>query len=147
MKKISNYINGKLVAPASGKYIDLYDPSTGQVYAQVPESDITDVNQAVSVAQQAFAEWSSTSVAERSRVMTKIADLIDANLERLAKAESLDNGKPVWLAKKVDIPRASSNMRFFAQAITQFSTAAHEMTNAINYTCLLYTSPSPRDRG
>ena len=134
MKKISNYINGKLVAPASGKYIDLYDPSTGQVYAQVPESDLTDVNQAVSAAQQAFAEWSSTSVAERSRVMTKIADLIDANLERLAKAESLDNGKPVWLAKKVDIPRASSNMRFFAQAITQFSTAAHEMTNAINYT-------------
>ena len=66
--------------------------------------------------------------------MTAIADLIEANLEELAQAESLDNGKPVWLARAVDIPRASSNFRFFAQAITQFSSQAHEMTDAINYT-------------
>ena len=134
MKKISNYINGQLVAPSSRQYMDLYDPSTGSVYAQVPESDLADVESAVAAAEKAFEKWSATSVGERSQIMTKIADLIDVNLEKLAVAESLDNGKPVWLAKKVDIPRASSNMRFFAQAITQFSTSAHEMTSAINYT-------------
>jgi len=134
MKKISNYINGQLTAPHSNNYIDLYDPSTGQVYAQVPDSTLIDVDAAVAAADAAFPIWSSTSVEERSRLMTRIADLIEANLERLAIAESQDNGKPIWLAKKVDIPRASSNMRFFAQAVTQFATQAHEMTNAINYT-------------
>jgi len=64
----------------------------------------------------------------------RIAELIEKNLDKLAEAESLDNGKPVWLAKRVDIPRAASNMRFFAQAITQFSTSAHEMSDAMNYT-------------
>ena len=134
MKPIKNYINGKLVDPNSGKYHDLYDPSIGKVYSQAPDSDASDVNQAVKAAQAAFPMWANTSITERSRVMTKIADLIEANLDRLAKAESLDNGKPVWLAKRVDIPRASSNFRFFAHAITQFSTQAHEMTDAINYT-------------
>ncbi len=134
MKLISNYINGELVAPNSGNYIDLYDPSTGRVYSQVPDSDASDVQKAVDSAQAAFPSWASTSIEERSKILTKIADLIESNIERLAEAESLDNGKPIWLAKKVDIPRASSNMRFFAQAITQFSTQAHEMTDAINYT-------------
>jgi aminomuconate-semialdehyde/2-hydroxymuconate-6-semialdehyde dehydrogenase len=132
--KISNYIDGKLQAPLAGEYMDLYDPSKGEVYAQVPSSDAKDVELAYASAEAAFEDWSNTSIDERSRILHKIADLIEDNLEILAKAESLDNGKPIWLAKKVDIPRASSNFRFFAQAITQFSTSAHEMTNAINYT-------------
>ena len=134
MKQIYNYINGELVAPNSGKYLDLFDPSKGEVYAQVPDSNLTDVDHAVQAAKTASAEWAATSITERSKIMTRIADLIDKNIERLAEAESLDNGKPVWLAKQVDIPRASANMRFFAQAITQFSTQAHEMTDSINYT-------------
>jgi aminomuconate-semialdehyde/2-hydroxymuconate-6-semialdehyde dehydrogenase len=134
MKSIKNYINGELISPKNGNYIDLYDPSVGEPYAYVPNSDISDVDLAVQAANEAFPMWEATSITERSRIITRIADLIDENLEALAKAESLDNGKPVWLAKKVDIPRASSNFRFFAQAITQFSTSAHEMTNAINYT-------------
>lgn len=134
MKSISNYINGELIAPVKNHYLDLFDPSKGEVYSQVPDSDLQDVEHAVKAAEAAFPNWSTTSVDERSRVMMKIADLIEANLDRLAKAESLDNGKPVWLAKRVDIPRASSNFRFFANAITQFATSAHEMTNAINYT-------------
>lgn len=134
IKSISNYINGELVAPTSGEYMDLYDPSTGQVYSKVPNSDVTDVNRAVRAGQEAFPKWAATSIEERSRIMTKIADLIELNLDDLAKAESLDNGKPIWLAKQVDIPRASANFRFFAQAITQFSTNAYEMTDAINYT-------------
>lgn len=134
MKSINNYINGELVPPNSGKYLDIYDPSTGQVYASVPDSDASDIDTAVKAAATAFPIWAATSIEERSRIMTKIADLIEANLDRLATAESLDNGKPIWLAKKVDIPRASANFRFFAQAITQFSSQAHEMTDAINYT-------------
>ncbi len=134
MESISNYINGELVVPNSRQYIDLFDPASGQVYAKVPNSDTTDVNAAVVAAKAAFSLWSETPITERSRILTKVADLIKANLDDLAKAESLDNGKPIWLAKKVDIPRASSNFRFFAQAITQFATAAHEMTDAINYT-------------
>ncbi len=134
MEKIKNYIDGALVAPQSGQYIDLYDPASGQVYAHVADSDSSDVDAAVEAAQKAYATWSMTPIDKRSRLLTKVAELIEANIEDLAKAESLDNGKPVWLAKKVDIPRASSNFRFFAQAITQFSTQAHEMTDAINYT-------------
>jgi len=133
-KKLFNYINGELVAPNHAKYLDVYDPSIGQVYSQVPDSDKSDVDHAVVAAKAAFPKWASKSVEDRSRLMTKIADLIDASIDRLAKAESLDNGKPIWLAKTVDIPRASANFRFFAQAITQFSTTAHEMTDAINYT-------------
>ncbi len=134
MKQIHNYINGALTPPLSGNYMDGYDPASGEVYSQVPDSDASDVEAAVEAAEAAFAEWAATSIDERSRIMMRIADLIEENLDDLAKAESLDNGKPIWLAKRVDIPRASSNMRFFAQAITQFSTQAHEMTNAINYT-------------
>lgn len=134
MKPIKNYINGKLSAPISGNYLDLYDPSEGVPYSKVPDSDSRDVEKACAAAEKAFIKWSATPIGERSRIMTKIADLIEANLDRFARAESLDNGKPVALAAKVDIPRAAANFRFFAQAITQFSTSAHEMTNAINYT-------------
>jgi len=134
VEKITNYIDGKLQSPISGDYIDLYNPAKGVVYSQVPSSDIEDVEQAIAAAEAAFPVWSNMSIDQRSMIMSKIANLIDQNLDALAKAESLDNGKPIWLAKKVDIPRASSNFRFFAQAITQFSTSAHEMTNAINYT-------------
>ncbi|PHI21415.1 2-hydroxymuconic semialdehyde dehydrogenase [Lewinellaceae bacterium SD302] len=134
MQTIQNYIGGKLVAPAGGNYLDLYDPATGQVYSKVPDSDAGDVERAVIAARKAFPAWSATSVDNRARIMERIADFIEAKLDKLAEAESLDNGKPVWLAKQVDIPRASANFRFFARAITQFSSQAHEMTDAINYT-------------
>lgn len=134
MKKISHYINGELLSPQSGKYIDLYEPASGRIYAQVPDADAADVELAYQAAEAAFPAWATTSVDARSRIMTRIADLIEQNLDRLAAAESQDNGKPLSLAKAVDIPRASSNFRFFAQAITQFASQAHEMTDAINYT-------------
>lgn len=134
MDTISNYINGELVAPESGKYLSLFDPSKGRQYAQVPDSDDQDVEMAYKAAALAFPIWSNTSVTERSKILTRIADLIEANLENLAKAESIDNGKPFTLAKSVDIPRSAANFRFFAHAITQFASQAHEMTNAINYT-------------
>lgn len=134
MQKISNYINGELLPPTSGGFLDLFDPSIGTPYAKVPDSDASDVELAVAAATGAFPAWAATSVNERSRILHKIADLIEENLELLAKAESVDNGKPVSLATSVDIPRSAANFRFFAQAITQFSTQAHEMSDAINYT-------------
>lgn len=134
MKTISNYINGELIAPQAGNYLNLYNPAIGQVYGKVPDSDSRDIALAVKAAEEAFISWSTTAITDRSRILAKIADLIEENLERFAQAESIDNGKPVTLAKSVDIPRSASNFRFFSQAITQFATQAHEMNDAINYT-------------
>ena len=135
MEKILNYINGQLVAPASGTYIDNYDPSRGVVYSQIPDSDASDVQQAVDAATKAFHAWSNTSKEDRMAILLRIADLIDRDLDKLAAAESKDNGKPVKLATRVDIPRASSNFRFFATAQMHFTSEAHNMEDlAINYT-------------
>jgi len=135
MKSLANYVGGSMAAPMSGKYLDNVDPSTGAVYSRVPDSDGSDLATAVNAARKAFPAWSSTALDERARVMTKIADLIDESLEKLARAESVDNGKPVALARRVDIPRASANFRFFAHAITQFASESHVMPDGtINYT-------------
>ena len=136
MKQILNYINGKLVSAKSGATLDVYDPSRGMVYAMAPDSDQEDVDAAISACANAFELWSGYSIGKRSRILLKIADLIEQKQEQLAKAESIDNGKPVWLANKVDIPRASDNFRFFANAITQYASESYEMSDvgAINYT-------------
>lgn len=135
MEKIQNYIGGQFSAPGTGKYLDNFDPSVGKVYSLIPDSDNEDVAKAVDAAGAAFQSWSSTSRAERSRLLMKIADLIDQNHERLAQAESRDNGKPLKLARRVDIPRASANFRFFATAILHESTEAHQTDqDAINMT-------------
>ena len=135
MKTIKNYISGRLMAPASGKYLDVIEPATGKAYARVPDSDAGDVEHAVEAAKLAFPDWSETPAAERSRILIKIADLIEQNLASLAKAESIDNGKPFWLAESVDIPRAAANMRFFATAILHAQSEAHQTdAAALNYT-------------
>ncbi len=135
MTTLSNYINGKLVPPLSARYIDNVEPATGKVYSLLPDSDERDVDAAVGAAKAAFAEWSTTTVENRSRIMHRIADLIERDLEKLAQAESKDNGKPVQQARGLDIPRASANFRFFASAITGFSSEAHPMEQAVlNYT-------------
>ncbi len=133
--QIANYIGGKLVAPVGGRYIPNINPATGETYSQTPDSDIQDVEAAVVAARAAFPAWSVTPPEERFTVLNRIAELIDANLDALALAETNDNGKPLWLSKKVDIPRASSNFRFFATGIMHFSTDSHNMEDkAINYT-------------
>lgn len=135
MEKIQNYINGELRAPTSGSYLDNYNPSEGKVYSLIPDSDKDDVASAVDAAKAAFSAWSSMSITERGGILNKIADLIDRNHEKLAVAESIDNGKPLKLAKSVDIPRASANMRFYATAIQQFASEAHIPDDQyINYT-------------
>lgn len=135
MEKIQNYIDGELVAPASGKYIDNYEPAEGKPYSLIPDSDTEDVERAVVAAEKAFDSWSTLPVEKRAAILTRIADLVDRDLERLALAESVDNGKPVKLAKTVDIPRASSNMRFFATGAIHFASEAHVTgEEAVNYT-------------
>jgi aminomuconate-semialdehyde/2-hydroxymuconate-6-semialdehyde dehydrogenase len=133
---IQNYINGQFVNPIQGNYLDNYNPASGEVYGQIPNSTTEDVEKAYEAAAKAFPKWSNTTLEERSKILSKIADLILENLDFLAAAESKDNGKPIHLAKQVDIPRAASNFQFFANAITQFASEAHESIglNAVNFT-------------
>ncbi len=133
--QIRNFINGEFVEPLGGKYLDNIEPATGKPYSQVADSDGRDVDLAVAAAEKAFPEWSRKSAAERSRILLRIADLIDRDLEKLARAESIDTGKPLALARSLDIPRAASNLRFFATAILHTENEAHVTDNvAFNYT-------------
>ena len=135
MKKILNYIAGEFREPASGQYIDNYNPAEGTVYSLIADSDARDADDAVAAAADAFPTWAAKSPAERSKFLLAIADAIDQRLDDLALAESIDNGKPVALARRMDIPRASANMRFFATAALHFSGDAHLTgSEAINYT-------------
>ncbi len=135
MEKIFNYIDGELKTPTSNQYLDNYDPSTGAIYSLIPDSDEHDVNKAVDAAREAFAGWSSLAVEKRSSVLQRIAELIDRDLDALALAESIDSGKTVALAKSLDIPRASANMRFFATGAIHFASEAHVTgVEAVNYT-------------
>jgi aminomuconate-semialdehyde/2-hydroxymuconate-6-semialdehyde dehydrogenase len=132
---LENYIGGNLIGPLSGVFIENVDPATGEVFCQVPDSHAKDIEIAVSAAQKAFPQWSITPAEERFKILNKIASLIDEHLEELALAETTDNGKPLWLSKRVDIPRASANFRFFATGILHFSAESHTMEDkAINYT-------------
>ena len=133
--KLSNFIGGRFEPPRSGAYLDDINPSTEEVIAQIPDSDERDVDDAVQAAKQAFPAWSRTPAAERSKLLLKLADLIEQNLDELARIEAMDSGKPLSLAKMLDIPRAVANFRFFATAILHASSDAH-ITDAaaINYT-------------
>lgn len=135
MIKIRNFIDGEFVEPAGGKYLDNIEPATGKPYSQVTDSDARDVDLAVAAANKAFDDWSKTPAADRSRLLLRIADLIERDLEKLARAESIDTGKPLSLARSLDIPRAASNFRFFATAILHTENEAHVTDGvAFNYT-------------
>ena len=135
MQVIKNYINGKFVSPLSGKYIDNYEPATGKVYSRIPDSDARDVAHAAEAAGKTFPLWSSFSAKKRSDILLRIARLIMQHADALALAETRDNGKPLWLSRKVDIPRAAANFEFYAHAITQFPSEFHPTDDkAINYT-------------
>ena len=135
MLRIANYIGGQSAAPVSGNYIDNIDPATGQVYSLVPDSDAADVERAVAAAETAFPAWSRTPAADRSRVLMRIADLIERDLDKLARAECIDTGKPLSVARSLDIPRAVANFRFFATAVLHFASESHVTDGvALNYT-------------
>ncbi len=136
MTTIQNYINGQYINPMQDNWLDNFNPATGEVYGKLPNSSKADVENAYKAAKAAFPSWSQTTLEERSRILIRISELLESNLQRLAEAESKDNGKPITLAKEVDIPRAASNFRFFGNAITQFASESHESVgqDAINFT-------------
>ena len=132
---LENLIGGNFIGPLSGKFIDNTDPATGEVYGQIPDSNEKDIDVAVHAAQKAFPSWSVTPLEKRFEILNRIAELIDEHADTLALAETNDNGKPLWLSKQIDIPRASSNFRFFATGIMHFAAESHSMEDkAINYT-------------
>ncbi len=135
MEKLKNYINGRLVDPVDNQWLENINPATGKPYSLIPDSNEKDVAQAIDAARNAFPEWGKAPKEYRSNVMMKVASLIDQRLDELAAAESRDNGKPLKLARTVDIPRARDNFHFFATGILHFASESHEMEGvAINYT-------------
>ncbi len=134
MKTLANFIGGELVAPASGRYLDDVDPATGAVIARVPDSDADDVARAVAAARAAFPAWAALPSVERARFLRKLSAAISARADELARVESTDSGKPLSVAKTVDIPRAALNFEFFADAATQFASECHAGPSALNYT-------------
>jgi aminomuconate-semialdehyde/2-hydroxymuconate-6-semialdehyde dehydrogenase len=135
MEKILNYIGGEFIAPLADKWLDNINPATGQVYSLLPESTSEDVNRAVAAASVAFPGWSGMLSTQRAHFMSRIADLMERDLQKLAEMESRDSGKPLHVSLSVDIPRAIANLRFFAGAIQHFSSESHAMEGlAINYT-------------
>lgn len=135
MLVLANLIDGYAHAPRGGRYLEVVDPATGQVFAQCPDSDANDVADAVAAASRAAPGWAATSNEARAHCLRRLADLVEARLEPFAEAESLDSGKPIALARSLDIPRAVANLRFFASAIEQWHGSSHAMgQGAINYT-------------
>lgn len=141
MMKFDNYIDGKMAAPVSGEYFDNYEPATGEVYSQIPDSDDRDVDLAVESARAAFPAWAAMPAEERFSILMRLVGLIERDLEELARAESKDNGKPVSLARTVDIPRAAANFRFYATAAMHLANESYDTSlsggRAINYTLRL----------
>jgi aminomuconate-semialdehyde/2-hydroxymuconate-6-semialdehyde dehydrogenase len=135
MEKLLNYIDGALVEPGAGSFLDNYEPATGKVYSLCPDSDSADVQLAVDAAKAAFEGWKTTGLEERMMILMRIADGIEKRMEEFVAAESRDNGKPLKLARAVDIPRAVSNFRFYASALQHFASESHHMPGvAVNYT-------------
>ncbi|MBK8498429.1 MAG: aldehyde dehydrogenase [Flavobacteriales bacterium] len=135
MERILNFIDGEARAAVSGEWLDVHAPATGSVYAQLADSDGRDVDLAVAAAERAYPAWRDLGREGRSNALLKLASLIERDTEAFVADESRDNGKPVALARRVDIPRAIANLRFFATAILHFSSEAHAMDDtALNYT-------------
>lgn len=130
-----NFIDGNYCTPSGNRYFDNIDPSTGLVYSLIPDSDEKDLSLAVSAAEKAFPVWSNMLAEERSKILVRFSEGIEKRMEQFVAAESKDNGKPLTLARHVDIPRAVSNFHFFATAILHFTSESHYMEGiGINYT-------------
>lgn len=130
-----NYVDGVYCPPINEQYFDNINPATGAVYCLIPDSDENDLALAVKAAEKAFPIWSNMPAEERSKILVRFSEGIEKRMEQFVAAESKDNGKPITLARHVDIPRAVSNFHFFASAIIHFSSESHYMEGVgINYT-------------
>jgi aminomuconate-semialdehyde/2-hydroxymuconate-6-semialdehyde dehydrogenase len=130
-----NHIGGVQVASRTGRWLDNVAPATGRVVSRIARSGPDDVNDAVSAARGALTgDWGTWSSARRATLLDAVADRIEARLDELAVLESRDTGKPISVARTVDIPRAVANFRFFAGAVRHDETGFHPMAGALNYT-------------
>jgi len=134
MQKFRHWIDGQARDAAGGRWLDVHDPANAQAYAQVVRGDAADVEAAVAAAQAAFPAWSGLANSERAHWLDTLAHALEANLDAFAQAESRDGGKPIALARNAEIPRAVANLRFFAQAATQFASESHHGQAGLNYT-------------
>jgi aminomuconate-semialdehyde/2-hydroxymuconate-6-semialdehyde dehydrogenase len=132
--RLTHWIDGEAREAANGRWLEVFDPATGKPFAEVARGDATDVDAAIAAAQRAFPAWSALPNSERARWLEELADALEARLEDFAHAESRDGGKPIRLAREIEIPRAVSNLRFFAHAATQFSSESHHGQAGLNYT-------------
>ncbi|MCK2045605.1 MULTISPECIES: aldehyde dehydrogenase family protein [Chromohalobacter] len=112
--RYENFIGGEWVAPADGRYLDNITPVTGEVFCQVPRSSAADIDRAVKAAQKAAPAWGKTAPAERAKVLLQIADRVEQNIDKLAVAETWDNGKPIRETSGADIPLVADHFRYFA---------------------------------
>jgi aminomuconate-semialdehyde/2-hydroxymuconate-6-semialdehyde dehydrogenase len=139
-QRLANLIDGRLQGPLNDAWLDVHEPATGALFAHCPDSSKVDVDAAVAAASRAAVDWANTPIDERARLLHRLADLVEARLEEFATLESRDSGKPLSLARKLDIPRAVSNLRYFAAAIMGWGSESHAMepgstgSSAINYT-------------
>lgn len=135
MTRLENFIAGEFRAPCSGKYLEDREPATGEVIAEIADGGPADVEAAVAAAAAAFPSWRTTPAEERSRLLLRLADAIEHDFDALADLESRDAGKPISLARRLDVPRAVRNFRFFATAILHAESAFHPTDDgALNYT-------------
>ena len=134
MQQLRHWIDNQAREAATGRWCEVFDPANGQVFAHVADGDSQDVDAAVAAAERSFPAWSSLPNSERARWLEKLADALEARLDDFAHAESRDAGKPIKLARDIEIPRAISNLRFFAHAATQFGSESHHGQAGLNYT-------------
>jgi len=135
VKEYNHFINGEYRPSLHGGTMDIINPATGKKYAILASGDEADVKLAYNAAQNAAEAWAMTPLATRQSILHKIATIIEERTDELADAEMLDTGKPISLARGLDIPRAASNFAFFAAAASQLASESHYMPGqAVNYT-------------
>ena len=130
--KYGNYINGKFVEPKSGKYFDNVSPISNEKICSVARSDEKDVEAALDAAHAAFPEWGKTDITTRSNILYKIADVLEKNLNLLATAECLDNGKPIRECMAADLPLVIDHWRYFAGVIRAEEGSIAEIANNLS---------------
>src|ERR1700728_2760377 len=135
-------INGKWVDAASGKTFKTYNPATGEVLSNVAEGDKEDINRAVKAARAAFeaGPWGKIAPSERARMIWRLADLLEKNLEEFAQLESLDNGKPLKVARAADVPLAIDHFRYYAGWATKIEGNTIPFSGAPQSKFFAYTS-------
>ncbi len=137
MRRFGHVIGTARGESTGARWLPVFDPAHAHPYAEVADGDAAAVDAAVTAASAAAPAWAALRNSERARHLEQLADALEARLDDFARAEAIDAGKPLALARDIEIPRAVSNLRFFAHAATQFSSESHHGEAGLNYTLRL----------